>query len=162
MPVDLTLELQSTVDIVDWPDEAVMTQWAKQALLSTDVDQTIPYEMAVRLVDENESRAMNLQYRQKDKPTNVLSFPAEAMAGLPQDEAQPLGDLLICTQVMEREAADQGKDLASHFAHMVVHGTLHLLGFDHQTDAEAEPMEALEIKILQQFGIANPYNPTDN
>ncbi|MGL5337628.1 MAG: rRNA maturation RNase YbeY, partial [Aeromonas veronii] len=93
-------------------------------------------------------------YRGKDKPTNVLSFPFEAPPGL---ELPLLGDLVICRQVVEREAEEQGKPLMAHWAHMVVHGSLHLLGYDHIEDEEAEEMEALERDIMQELGFADPY-----
>jgi len=97
---------------------------------------------------------LNRDYRGKDKPTNVLSFPFEAPAGITMPLA---GDLVICAPVVEQEAADQNKTLESHWAHMVVHGMLHLQGHDHTDDKEAETMEALEIQLLAQLGFANPY-----
>lgn len=111
-------------------------------------------EVTVRIVDEAESNELNLTYRGKDKPTNVLSFPFEAPPGL---ELPLLGDLVICRQVVEHEAAEQGKPLMAHWAHMVVHGSLHLLGYDHIEDDEAEEMEALERDIMQELGFADPY-----
>ncbi|OZB41718.1 MAG: rRNA maturation RNase YbeY, partial [Alishewanella sp. 34-51-39] len=101
-----------------------------------------------------ESQQLNLQYRGKDKATNVLSFPFQCPPGI---ELPLLGDLVICAGVVRAEAAEQNKPLAAHWAHMVVHGCLHLLGFDHINDADAEQMEAEEIQILQQLGISNPY-----
>jgi probable rRNA maturation factor len=103
--------------------------------------------VTVRLVDEAESRELNHTYRGKDKPTNVLSFPFEAPPGL---ELPLLGDLVICRQVVEAEAVEQGKPLMAHWAHMVVHGSLHLLGYDHIEDEEAEEMEQLERDIMQE------------
>ncbi|KXS39515.1 rRNA maturation RNase YbeY [Modicisalibacter sp. 'Wilcox'] len=113
-----------------------------------------PPELTVRFVEEAESQALNRDYRGKDRPTNVLSFPFEAPAGL---DLPLLGDLVICHDVVEREARDQGKALEHHYAHMVVHGTLHLLGHDHIDEAEAEEMEALERRILADFAIPDPY-----
>jgi probable rRNA maturation factor len=110
--------------------------------------------LVVRLVDEPESQALNRQYRGIDKPTNVLSFPFEAP---PKVRSRHIGDLVICAPVVEREATEQGKPLEAHWAHMVVHGVLHLLGYDHGTDADAETMEALEIAILGRLGFPNPY-----
>lgn len=110
--------------------------------------------LVVRLVDEPESQALNRQYRGIDKPTNVLSFPFEAP---PKVRSRHIGDLVICAPVVEREAAEQGKPLEAHWAHMVVHGVLHLLGHDHETEADAETMEALEIAILGRLGFPNPY-----
>ena len=110
--------------------------------------------ITVRLVDEAESRELNHTYRGKDKPTNVLSFPFEAPPGM---ELPLLGDLVICRQVVEAEAIEQGKPLMAHWAHMVVHGSLHLLGYDHIEDEEAEEMEQLERDIMQELGFADPY-----
>ncbi|GLY61714.1 endoribonuclease YbeY [Pectobacterium carotovorum subsp. carotovorum] len=111
-------------------------------------------EVTIRIVDEAESRDLNNTYRGKDKPTNVLSFPFEAP---PEVELPLLGDLIICRQVVEREAAEQEKTVEEHWAHMVVHGSLHLLGYDHIEDSEAEEMEALETEIMQSMGYADPY-----
>lgn len=113
-------------------------------------------EITIRVVSFDESRTLNAQYRQQDKPTNVLSFPSE----LPPELQIPLlGDLVICAGVVESEALEQGKSLLAHWAHMVVHGTLHLLGYDHETDADAEIMEALETHVLGQLGFPAPYEP---
>lgn len=112
-------------------------------------------ELAIRIVDAEEGRALNREYRSKDYATNVLSFPVE----LPPGVTLPLiGDLAICAPVVAREAAEQGKPARDHWAHMTVHGVLHLLGYDHMEDAEAETMEALETRILAGLGIADPYN----
>ncbi|MDE8742141.1 rRNA maturation RNase YbeY [Pectobacterium polaris] len=111
-------------------------------------------EVTIRIVDEAESRDLNNTYRGKDKPTNVLSFPFEAP---PEVELPLLGDLIICRQVVEREATEQEKTVEEHWAHMVVHGSLHLLGYDHIEDSEAEEMEALETEIMQSMGYADPY-----
>ena len=111
-------------------------------------------------MDEPESRALNLDYRNKDSSTNVLAFPTSLpdIDAWPDDTPVPLGDLVICAPVVEREATEQGKDLAAHWGHMLVHGTLHLLGYDHETDAQAEVMESIEAKILQSGGVRNPYD----
>ncbi|SLM63865.1 MULTISPECIES: rRNA maturation RNase YbeY [Dickeya] len=111
-------------------------------------------EVTIRVVDEEESHHLNLTYRGKDKPTNVLSFPFEAP---PEVELPLLGDLVICRQVVEQEAIEQGKSAEEHWAHMVVHGSLHLLGYDHIEDSEAEEMEALETEIMQSMGYNDPY-----
>ncbi len=111
-------------------------------------------DLAIRLVDAKEGRAFNRHYRGKDYATNVLSFPAE----LPEGVKLPLlGDLVICAPVVAREARDQGKRLNDHYAHLTVHGALHLLGWDHDDDTEAECMEQLEREILASLGIADPY-----
>ncbi|MBY7731688.1 rRNA maturation RNase YbeY [Vibrio splendidus] len=123
------------------------------------LDQTIPQfqenaELTVRIVDTEESHQLNHDYRGKDKPTNVLSFPFEAPPGM---ELDLLGDLIICRQVVEKEAEEQNKPLLAHWAHMVVHGSLHLLGYDHIEDDEAEEMESLETEIMQTMGFEDPY-----
>ncbi|MEE7567916.1 rRNA maturation RNase YbeY, partial [Xanthomonas sp. Kuri4-3] len=115
-------------------------------------------DLAIRLVDEKEGRSLNHHYRGKDYATNVLSFPAELPEGLPKGIKLPLlGDLVICAPVVAREAAEQGKPLAAHYAHLTVHGTLHLLGWDHEDDREAEAMEQLEREILAELGVSDPY-----
>ena len=122
-----------------------------QKWLSDTISQFQPdAEVTIRLVDEKESHELNLEYRGKDKPTNVLSFPFEAPPGI---ELDLLGDLVICKQVVEKEAQEQNKPLAAHWAHMVVHGALHLLGYDHIDDAEAEEMESLETDIMQSMDL---------
>jgi probable rRNA maturation factor len=112
--------------------------------------------VSIRIVDETEGRTLNRDYRHRDYATNVLSFPADPP---PRGYAGPrlLGDLVLCAAVVEREAREQGKRPASHFAHLTVHGTLHLVGHDHMESAEAERMEALEVRILARLGIADPY-----
>jgi probable rRNA maturation factor len=110
-------------------------------------------EVCVRLVDEAESAALNAQYRHKQGPTNVLSFPAEVE--LP--ETRFWGDIVVCVPLVHREAAEQGKTVSAHFAHLIVHGVLHLLGYDHQSAAEADQMESIERGILDRFGVADPY-----
>ena len=110
--------------------------------------------LGVRLVGEAESADLNGRFRARPRPTNVLSFPAE---GLPGEWADYLGDLVICVPVVEREASEAGRDLEDHYAHLTVHGCLHLLGFDHTEEAAAERMESLEVEILARFGIDDPY-----
>ena len=130
-------------------DEAFM-QWVTAALDPASV----AYELTVRLVDEAESQALNGQYRGQDRPTNVLSFPAD----LPPDiDLSLLGDIVICVPIVEREAIEQQKVLEAHWAHLTLHGVLHLLGHDHQDNQEAERMEQIECAILGSLGYANPY-----
>ena len=117
-------------------------------------------DLAIRIVDEKEGRALNHHYRGKDYATNVLSFPAELPEGLPKGVKLPLlGDLVLCAPVVAREAKEQGKPLGAHYAHLTVHGCLHLLGWDHEDEREAEAMEQLEREILAELGIADPYQP---
>lgn len=111
-------------------------------------------DLAIRLVDEKEGRALNRHYRGKDYATNVLSFPAELPEGV---DLPLLGDLVLCAPVVAREAAEQGKPLAAHYAHLTVHGVLHLLGMDHEDEREAEAMEAIEREILADLGLPDPY-----
>ena len=116
--------------------------------------------IVVRVVDERESRELNQRSRQMDKPTNVLAFPAAVRGNCPafrRDREGRSGDLAICGTVVEREAREQGKTPAGHWGHLLVHGTLHLLGYDHRTPAEAREMESLEVRILADRGFADPY-----
>jgi len=116
-------------------------------------------EIGVACVDLAESQQLNLQYREKDKPTNVLSFPSDIPEEvLPMLDALPLGDLVICIPVVLQEALEQKKTAQNHFAHLLVHGVLHLLGYDHETSNEdAEEMEGIEVEILAKLNIENPY-----
>jgi probable rRNA maturation factor len=117
-------------------------------------------DLAIRIVGTRESRALNRHYRGKDYATNVLSFPAELPEGLPEGVRLPLlGDLVICAPVVAREAREQRKPLAAHYAHLTVHGALHLLGWDHEDPREADCMEQLEREILAGLGLPDPYQP---
>ncbi|MBD2802055.1 rRNA maturation RNase YbeY [Xenorhabdus sp. M] len=132
------------------PEEALFQRWLEGVLPQFQAES----EVTIRLVDEAESHDLNLTYRGKDKPTNVLSFPFEAP---PEIELPLLGDLIICCQVVEKESEEQQKTAEEHWAHMVVHGSLHLLGYDHIEDDEAEEMESLETEILKKMGYPDPY-----
>lgn len=114
-------------------------------------------ELGVRVVGSAESRRLNARYRGRDKPTNVLSFPPAPLPDRVSGDARPLGDLVICAQVVRSEAREQRKALKAHWAHLVVHGALHLVGYDHERDAEAKRMERREIAVLRRLGFANPY-----
>lgn len=138
----------------------------KRAYLKKVIETTLRYievdqdcEIGIACVDNEESHQLNFEYREKDKPTNVLSFPSDIPEEvLPLLEALPLGDLVICIPVVLQEAIEQQKTPIEHFTHMLVHGTLHLMGYDHETsDQDAEEMEALEIEILKKLGFENPY-----
>jgi probable rRNA maturation factor len=154
----LLLDLQCEHVQADIPKRSQFEQWVSTALAGRrDVA-----ELSIRIVDVEEMTALNRDYRGKDKPTNVLSFPFELPAGLAElgDAEMPhelLGDIVICAEVVEREAREQGKPAEAHWAHMVVHGVLHLLGYDHIDPDEASQMEGIEIEILAQLGVANPY-----
>ncbi len=141
------INVQRRVKAVGVPAPATLRKWALTALEDTDGDLTI------RIVDEDESAALNARFRNKPQPTNVLSFGYEAEA---LDEPV-LGDLVICAPVVAREATAQGKDPRSHWAHMVVHGILHLRGHDHECEADAAVMEAREREILASLGFDDPY-----
>jgi probable rRNA maturation factor len=141
------------------PGRPRLVAWVTAALLV--VPNTSPCALTVRFVDSDETQALNFQYRHKNYATNVLSFPYEAPSWpdehpLP-DEPTYLGDLIICLPVVIAEAAAQQKTVPAHTAHLVIHGVLHLLGFDHETVADAEAMESREIAALHQLGFANPY-----
>ena len=147
MIIDLQIACEQETGL---PTAQQIEQWATAAVQP----QSDEVEMTVRIVDEAESHELNLNYRGKDRPTNVLSFPFEC----PDEVELPLlGDLVICRQVVEREAQEQDKSLMAHWAHMVVHGSLHLLGYDHIEDDEAEEMESLETQIMTGLGFADPY-----
>ncbi|MEE9255263.1 MAG: rRNA maturation RNase YbeY [Pseudomonadales bacterium] len=145
-----TIELQLACPLASVPSPNELESWiasVTQALeLSGDV--------CVRVVDEQEGSSLNARYRDRPDPTNVLSFPMELPPGV---EAAVLGDLAICAPVVEREAQEQGKDVKAHWAHMVVHGILHLAGHGHETEAQAQAMEALEVQLLGAMGFSNPY-----
>ena len=146
----ITLDLQLASNAANLPTQAQIQQWLDAAILPFQLDA----EVTVRIVDNDESQQLNHNYRGKAKPTNVLSFPFQCPPGI---ELPLLGDLVICAPVVAQEAAEQNKTLTAHWAHMVVHGSLHLLGFDHINDDDAEQMEAEEVTILQQLGFTNPY-----
>ena len=145
------VDLQIACDEQTLPSLEQFQQWVNSALSSVSNNS---FELTIRLVNNEESQQLNYQYREKDKPTNVLSFPFEVPEGI---ELNLLGDLVICAQVVAQEAETQNKALFDHWAHMVIHGCLHLMGYDHINDNDALEMEALEIKILAKLAINNPY-----
>lgn len=144
----ISLECASTAAGIPGPH--ALRRWARAVLAQAPTGA----EVCIRIVDRTEMQALNRQYRGQDKPTNVLSFPADLPAGI---NLPLLGDMAICAPVVADEAVAQGKALPAHWAHMVVHGLLHLLGHDHQHEAEAERMEALETEILRSLDFAPPY-----
>jgi probable rRNA maturation factor len=159
MTAAVTVDVQIASSVESIPDEKSIHSWIEEAISSSGRAGESSREISVRVVDQEEGRTLNNQFRQQDKATNVLSFPAVGAgeSGLPPELSQSLGDIVICGPVVEREAAEQDKEVASHWAHLLVHGALHLLGFDHETDADADAMEKLETKILATRGIADPY-----
>lgn len=149
--MSIILDFQLASQASGIPSESQFQQWLDAAVTPFQDEA----EVTIRVVDEAESQQLNFDYREKDKPTNVLSFPFQQPPGI--EELPLLGDLVICVQVVEREAAEQNKPVSAHWAHMVVHGCLHLLGFDHIKEDEAQEMEAEEIQILADLGLPNPY-----
>lgn len=155
----LSLSLQQAFEA---PELVLKRAYVKKVIESTlrHIDTQSDCEIGIACVDTIESHKLNFQYRSKDKPTNVLSFPSD----LPDEMAAvldcfPIGDLVICIPVVLQEAIEQKKEPLEHFTHMLVHGTLHLMGYDHETsEEEAEEMEALEIDILARLGLNNPYS----
>ena len=144
------VDRQCQIEDHNLPSEEQLTQWVAAALHGR-LDEA---ELSVRIVSSGESRELNHQYRGKDSSTNVLSFPFEVPEGI---ELSLLGDLVVCAEVVTQEAEEQNKPLMHHWAHMIIHGVLHLLGFDHINNEEAEEMEALERKILASLEIPDPY-----
>jgi probable rRNA maturation factor len=153
--MNVLVDVQRACEDDTIPDAETVDAWVTRAVDAASVPNDV--EVSVRIVDEDEIRNLNRDYRDKDKATNVLSFPAGPLAGLPDDAPALLGDIVICAGVVVTEAAVQGKTVAAHWAHMLVHGTLHLLGFDHEDDAEAAAMEALETRVLTAHGLPDPY-----
>ena len=155
MAIDAIVDVQVACDDPDTPATAEINRWIAAAVAAADCDDSA-IEVSVRVVGVDEIQALNSTYRHQEKPTNVLSFPAE-IGALPEAGPRLLGDIVVCAPIVSTEAEQQGKPVASHWAHMLVHGTLHLLGFDHEEDNDAQRMEALETQILTAHGIANPY-----
>ncbi len=151
-PRPLKLELQRRVRA--WaPKRAALARWARAALGR----RAAGAELGVRVVGAAESARLNARYRGLDAPTNVLSFPPAPLPAAAPRSARPLGDLVICARVLRGEARAQEKTLEAHWAHLVVHGTLHLIGYDHERAADAQRMERREIAVLRRLGFANPY-----
>lgn len=148
--MNLSLDLQIATDSPHLPTLNDIERWVSLAI-GQNTENT---DVCIRIVDELESTELNFNYRAKKSPTNVLSFPADIPDYI---DVPMLGDLVICAPVVEREAIEQGKPSQSHWAHMTIHGTLHLLGYDHMSDSEATIMENLEIELLDKLNIPNPY-----
>lgn len=146
------LDIQFAIETPPLPTQTQLQAWVDVALEAYSQQ----FSMCIRIVDDLESQALNSEYRGKDKPTNVLSFPFE-MPDCVELDTEILGDLVVCAPVVATEACEQNKPLFDHWAHMIVHGTLHLLGFDHIKDDEAEEMEQLERDILAKLNISDPY-----
>ena len=146
------VDVQVACNEDDLPDPRSLCAWARAAVGQQRVDA----ELTIRIVDEAEIERLNNNYRNNSGTTNVLSFPFDAPPGV---DLPLLGDVVICAPIVRREANEQSKSVTSHWAHMVVHGALHLLGFDHEQADEAQTMEAMEAHILADFGFDNPYQP---
>jgi probable rRNA maturation factor len=166
----LLLHVQRACAAADQPSDADLCTWVRAALAHGIMAPRSAAELTLRIVDTDEGAELNQHYRGRSGPTNVLSFPHQPPDGLPLEAADALraeldaqlGDLVICDPVVRREARDQGKPLAAHYAHMVVHGSLHLLGYDHIQATDAAEMEALETAILAGLGFSSPYEVTDD
>jgi probable rRNA maturation factor len=153
----MTVDVQFACEDAGIPDKEAIRNWVE---LAADRSGRLPQrevEFAVRIVGEAEIQTLNQLYRNKDSATNVLSFPAGAIEGLPPDAVHQMGDIVVCASVVRDEAVRQSKLLEDHWAHMLIHGALHLLGYDHGEDKEAEEMEHLEVAILESRGITDPY-----
>jgi len=144
--MSIAIKIQVATNSADIPSAVLLKKWCNAVLVQQKIKTAA---ICIRIVNKKESGMLNKTWRGKDGATNVLSFPIESPL---------LGDLVICAPVVKQEAAQQGKSSKAHWAHMVVHGTLHLLDFDHIKNKDAIKMEALEIKILYQLGFDNPYN----
>lgn len=150
--------LQIEVD-TDSSEQAVPTEDILRGLLLTWQNATLKqnvnaHEVTLKVVGDDEMRDINQRFRHKNYPTNVLSFPSASIPGVPDDH---LGDMLICDAVVKQEASEQQLDITAHWVHLAIHGLLHLMGYDHESDDETEEMQALEIAILQELGWSNPY-----
>ncbi len=157
------VDVQVAANLPDVPAESDIRDWLEKVIAHVGAGTERALEISVKIVDEAEGRDLNRQYRDQDRATNVLSFPASE-AGLknpPPELPLALGDIVICAPIVVREAREQGKEHPDHWAHLIVHGALHLMGYDHETDAEARQMETLETSILALGGVENPYKTRD-
>lgn len=162
--VRATLQLADGIAAAAVPADHEVRAWVEAALDAAGYDHDRQLEVTLRVVLEEESAALNATYRGKDGPTNILAFTASAPPLPPEtlpEQERELGDLVLCLAVAEREAAQQGKRLPQHLAHLIVHGTLHLAGHDHADAAGAEVMEGLERAVLERFGVPDPYADED-
>jgi len=156
----IQVDVQVAEEISDAPAAPEIQRWLEQVVAQVESDPARAVEVSVKIVDEAEGRALNKQFREIDQATNVLSFPL-LDAAMPAELPLALGDIVICGPVVVREAIEQGKSNSDHWAHMLVHGALHLFGYDHETDEQAQEMETLEARILAQGGVNNPYEYRD-
>ena len=156
---EIQVDVQVAANVSDVPADLDIQNWLEQVIAQVGNDTARSVEISVKIVDEAEGRALNRQFRQKDSATNVLSFPLldAELPELPAEMPLAMGDIVICAPVVAREASEQGKNSLDHWAHMLVHGALHLFGYDHETEVEAQEMEMLEARILAVRGVKNPY-----
>ena len=153
--MELYVDLQlASENLQALPELAQFEAWVSATIIAASEQIRDEAELTIRIVDSEESQQLNHQYRGKDKSTNVLSFPFQNPPGI---TLPLLGDLVVCKEVVEKEATEQEKPLISHWAHMTIHGTLHLLGFDHIEEDEAEAMESIETKLMIELGYSDPY-----
>ncbi len=152
---ELTTVIQNVSVEEGIPDSALIAEWASAAYKKVGTEEA---ELTVRIVDEKDGRELNQRYRNKRGATNVLSFPFEDP---PQIKTNILGDIVVCAPVLSREAVNQGRPLTAHWAHLVVHGVLHLCGYVHDHERDAVRMQRLESEIIEQLGFPNPYKELD-
>jgi len=159
MSSDIQVDVQVAANVSNVPTDSAIRNWLEQVIAQVGNDTSRSIEISVKIVDEVEGRALNRQFRQKDNATNVLSFPLldADLPELPAELPLAMGDIVICASVVAREASEQGKNSSDHWAHMLVHGALHLFGYDHETESQAQEMEMLEARILAVGGVENPY-----
>ncbi len=156
MNADVQIDVQIASDAKSVPQSSEISGWIIATL--SDVEPELSCEVSVRVVDEDEGRRLNLKYRDKNYATNVLSFAAgDDVEYLPPDMPRALGDIVLCGPVVEKEAKEQRKAVTDHWGHMLIHGTLHLLGHDHEDERDAAAMESIETRILARNGVSNPY-----
>lgn len=157
----LHLDVQNACEALDIPTTKELYEWVNTALTRSDTKITNTHniiELTIRIVDSAEMIELNNHYRGKNSVTNVLSFPFEYPPGMPDDtECKIIGDIIICNQVVQDEAISQNKTINAHWAHLIIHGTLHLLGYDHTSDIEATTMEQLETQLLINLKLPDPY-----
>ena len=134
------------------PSESKIRSWTNHIS-----NQCLNKSVTIRIVDELESKKINMRFRNVDKPTNILAFPSSDLPYIELDEPLSLGDLVVCAPLLEKEALEQEKELESHWAHILIHGILHLIGYNHEDSSAANIMEDLEIQVLKKIGISNPY-----
>lgn len=152
------LDIQNACQASGIPDTSEFIEWVSRALAHRKIQTHRACELTLRIVDTEEITQLNRNYRGKDGATNVLSFPFEYPPGIPDDPGQQiLGDILICAPIMQEESLEQNKSIKAHWAHLIIHGTLHLLGYDHVDDTEAQQMEQLETQLLADLKFPDPY-----